>query len=142
MLTGKLRNMLKWVGEEKTVEAIIIEVHGITTAPATPTTLTTSNKPLREPCSYLLVTSEEVIRTVKHERGTKYPLPPPRSLPNPGDKLYNARIILNCFWSIPRSEELIRSVRDLLGELDNALRPREVFAKIIYTDGSVEYVSL
>jgi len=142
MLAGKLRNMFKWVGEEKTVEAIIIEAHGITTAPATPTTLTTSNKPLKEPCSYLLVTSEEVIRTVKHERGTGYPLPPPRSLPNPGDKLYNTRIMLDCFWDIPRSEGLIRSVRDLLGELDNALKPREVFAKIIYTDGSVEYVSL
>jgi hypothetical protein len=140
MLAGKLRSMLKWGGEEKTVETIIIEVRGVTTVPTKPPRL--DNKPLKEPCSYLLVTSEEVIRTVKHERGGRYPLPPPRGLPNPGDKLYNARIMLDCFLSIPRSEELIRSVRDLLGELDNALRPREVFAKIIYTDGGVEYVSL
>jgi hypothetical protein len=140
MLAGKLRNMFKWGGEEKTVEAIIIEIHGVTTVPTIPPQL--DNKPLNGPCEYLIITSEEVIRTVKHERGTKYPLPPPRSLPNPGDKLYNARIVLNCFWSVPRSEELIKSIKDLLGELDKALKPREVFAKIVYTDGSVEYVSL
>ncbi len=140
MLAGKLRNMFKWVGEEKTVEAIIIEVHGVTTAPTIPPRL--DNKPLNGPCEYLIITSEEVIKTVKHERGTKYPLPPPRSLPSPGDKLYNARIMLDCFWDVQRSEELIRSVRDLLGRVDNAFKPREVFAKIIYTDGSVEYVSL
>jgi hypothetical protein len=140
MLAGKLRNMFKWVGEEKTVEDIIIEVHGITTVPTIPPRL--DNKPLNGPCEYLIITSEEVIKTVKHEQGTRYPLPPPRSLPSPGDKLYNARIMLDCFWDIPRSEELIRSVRDLLGELDNALKPREAFAKIIYTDGSVEYVNL
>jgi len=140
MLTGKLRNMFKWVGEEKTVGTIIIEVHGVTTVPTIPPRL--DNKPLNGPCEYLIITSEEVIRTVKHERGTEYPLPPPRSLPSPGDKLYNARIMFDCFWSIPRSEELIRSVRDLLGRVDNAFKPREAFAKIIYTDGSVEYVSL
>jgi len=139
MLTGKLRNMFKWDRGERTVDTIIIEVHGVTTVP---TTLTTSNKPLNGPCEYLIITSEEVIKTVKHEQGTEYPLPPPRSLPSPGDKLYNARIVLNCFWDIPRSEELIRSVRDLLGELDNALKPREAFAKITYTDRSVEYVNL
>jgi hypothetical protein len=140
MLAGKLRNMLKWDRGERTVDTIIIEAHGVTTVPTIPPRL--DNKPLNGPCEYLIITSEEVIRTVKHERGTEYPLPPPRSLPSPGDKMYNARIVLNCFWSIPRSEELIKSVRDLLGELDNALRPREAFAKIIYTDGSVEYVSL
>jgi hypothetical protein len=140
MLAGKLRNMFKWDRGERTVDTIIIEVHGVTTVPTIPPRL--DNKPLNEPCEYLIITSEEVIKTVKHERGTEYPLPPPRSLPNPGDKLYNARIMLDCFWSIPRSEELIRSVRDLLGEVDNALKPREAFAKIIYTDGSVEYVSL
>jgi hypothetical protein len=138
MLAGKLRSMFKWDRGERTVGTIIIEAHGVTTAPTIPL----DNKPLNGPCEYLIITSEEVIRTVKHERGSRYPLPPPRSLPSPGDKLYNARIILNCFWDIPRSEELIRSVRDLLGELGNALKPREVFAKIIYTDGGVEYVSL
>jgi len=140
MLAGKLRNLFKWVRaeEEKTVEAIIIEVHGVTTVP---TTLTTSDEPLREPCSFLIITSEEVVRDVKYERGTGYPLPPPKSLPSPDDKLYNSRIILNCFLSIPRSEKLIESVRDLLGKLGNAFKPREVFARIIYTDGSNEYVS-
>jgi len=140
MLTGKLRNMLKWVGEEKTIETIIIEAHGVTTTPTIPPQL--DNKPLNEPCEYLIITSEEVIRTVKHERGSRYPLPPPRSLPSPGDKLYNARIMFDCFWDIPRSEELIKSIKDLLGRVDNAFKPREVFAKVVYTDGSVEYVSL
>jgi hypothetical protein len=141
MLAGKLRNTFKWGGEEeKTVEAIIIEAHGVTTVPTIPPQL--DDKPLNGPCEYLIITSEEVIRTVKHEQGTEYPLPPPRGLPNPGDKLYNARVMLDCLWGIPRSEELIKSIKNLLGELGNALRPREVFAKIIYTDGNIEYVSL
>ncbi len=138
MLAGKLRNMLKWGGEGKTIEAIIIEVRGITTAPTIPLQL--GNEPLKEPCSYLLITSEEVVRAVDYERGSGYPLPPPRGLPSPGDKAYNIRIILNCFWDVPRSEGLIKSIRDLLGELTNALRPREVFAKIVYAGGGVEYV--
>jgi len=139
-MLARLRNLIKWVrvGEEKTVEAIIIEVHRITTVPTILTTI--NNKPLKGPCALLIITSEEVVRNVEYEQGTEYPLPPPRSLPSPGDKAFNSRIVLNCFWSIPRSEDLIKDIKDLLVRLDSAFRPREVFARIIYTDGSAEYV--
>jgi hypothetical protein len=139
MLAGKLEKLKNLFGKEKTVGAIIIEVRGVTTVP---TTLAIDNKPLNAPCALLIITSEEVIKDVKRESGPGYPLPPPKSLPKPGDKLYNSRIMLDCFWSISRDEELIKIIKDLLGKLDDAFKPREVFAKIIYTDGSVEFVSL
>jgi hypothetical protein len=55
MLAGKLRSMFKWDRGERTVEAIIIEAHGITTAPAIPPQL--GNKPLREPCWHWVPTT-------------------------------------------------------------------------------------